>query len=513
MNWQEIFNQDFYPTPENVIVDMLKMSDIQNKIILEPSAGVGNIVDYLQKSGAKEVIACEINDKFRSILANKCEVVEGDFLQLTREKISHVNMIVMNPPFSKGTEHILHAWEIAPDGCEIISLCNSNSLDSYYSKNEKLCELITEYGSRESLGKAFSNAERKTEVYVSCVRLYKPKANNIEFEDYFTDEADEPEYAANGLISYNFVRDCVNRYVAAVQRFDSVMEAAKEINGLLDGIGSRSIRFGAMTKRSGYSEDYTNITRNQFKKQVQKDAWYWLFQKFNMDKYVTQQVKENINRFVELQQNVPFTMRNIYKMVELIFLNRENFFKQALCEAFDKICSYSSENSTAGEKWKTNSNYMVNRRFIIPNICEYNSWRPGKVNISFGGMIDDVLKALCNLTGLNYDDFPKLYSISDSMCWGEWREWGYFDKIQSYDNNGKPVELLGDWHPGIFRIRCYKKGTMHVEFVDEDVWYKFNQEVAKTRGWNLPQKSNASKKADKKKQNQATCQAALDLVS
>lgn len=486
MNWQEIFNQDFYPTPESVIVDMLKMSDIQNKIILEPSAGVGNIVEYLKKNGAKEVIACEINDKFRSILANKCEVVEGDFLQLTREKISHVNMIVMNPPFSKGTEHILHAWEIAPDGCEIISLCNSNSLDSYYSKNEKLCELITEYGSRESLGKAFSNAERKTEVYVSCVRLYKPKANNIEFEDYFTDEADEPEYAANGLISYNFVRDCVNRYVAAVQRFDSVMEATIEINGLLDGIGSRSIRFGAMTKRSGYSEEYTSITRNQFKKQVQKDAWYWLFQKFNMDKYVTQQVKENINRFVELQQNVPFTMRNIYKMVELIFLNRENFFKQALCEAFDKICSYSSENSTAGEKWKTNSNYMINKKFIIPNSCSIR-WG-GYVSLHFYQM-EDVTKALCNLTGKNFDDIEKVYKLENRIVFGQWCEWGFF------------------------RVKCFRKGTAHFEFLDEDVWYRFNQEVAKARGWNLPQKSNETKKAERKKQNQATCQAALDLVS
>ena len=514
MDYQNIFNQDFYPTPENVIADMLKMSDIQGKIILEPSAGVGNIVDYLQKAGAKEVIACEINDKFRAVLSGKCEIVGDDFLSLAKERISHIDMIVMNPPFSMAKDHILHAWEIAPDGCEIISLCNSGTLGCgmSYSKNQKICELVEEFGSSERLGEAFTSAERKTNVDVSCIRLYKPKKDEFEFDDYFTDEADEPEYAGNGLISYNFVRDCVNRYVAAVQRFDSVMEAANEINGLLDGIGSRTIRFGAMSGNYG-SEKWTNITRNQFKKQAQKDAWHWLFNKFNMDKYVTQQVRDNINKFVELQQNVKFTMRNIYKMVELIYLNRENFFKQALCEAFDKICSFSSENSTAGEKWKTNSNYMVNRRFIIPNMCNYYNWRPGEVNISYSGMMDDVLKALCNLTGLNYDDFPKLYSIDDSMRWGEWYDWGYFDKKQSYDNSGKPVELVGDWHPGIFRIRCYKKGTMHVEFVDEDVWYKFNQEVAKIRGWNLPQKSNASKKAERKSKNQDCNQVALDLVS
>ena len=41
MDYQNIFNQDFYPTPENVIVEMLKVSDVKDKIILEPSAGTG----------------------------------------------------------------------------------------------------------------------------------------------------------------------------------------------------------------------------------------------------------------------------------------------------------------------------------------------------------------------------------------------------------------------------------------------------------------------------------------
>ena len=45
---------------------------------------------------------------------------------------------------------------------------------------------------------------------------------------------------------------------------------------------------------------------------------------------------------------------------------------QVLVEAFDLICSFSADNSTAGETWKTNTNYMVNRKFIIPNVCDYD---------------------------------------------------------------------------------------------------------------------------------------------
>jgi hypothetical protein len=35
---------------------------------------------------------------------------------------------------------------------------------------------------------------------------------------------------------------------------------------------------------------------------------------------------------------------------------------------------------------------------------------------------------------------------------------------------------------------------MHFEFLDEDVWYKFNCEVAKQRGWALPKKTVSRQK-------------------
>ena len=52
-------NADFYPTPDEVIEKMLMNVDIIGKTVLEPSAGKGNIVDWLKDHGAKEVIACE----------------------------------------------------------------------------------------------------------------------------------------------------------------------------------------------------------------------------------------------------------------------------------------------------------------------------------------------------------------------------------------------------------------------------------------------------------------------
>lgn len=50
-----LFNRDFYPTPENVIEQMMQFSDVSGKVVLGPSAGSGNIVDWCKKMGAKQM--------------------------------------------------------------------------------------------------------------------------------------------------------------------------------------------------------------------------------------------------------------------------------------------------------------------------------------------------------------------------------------------------------------------------------------------------------------------------
>ena len=283
-----MFDRDFYPTPIEVIQQMLSTSEINEKIILEPSAGSGNIVDYLKENGAKEVIACELNDKLRLIVEDKCRIIANDFLTVTPDMVSHIDMIVMNPPFSCEEDHILHAYEIAPQGCEIISLCNSSVMRGWNVKKEKIKELVELYGSDEYLGNVFSSAERKTDVSVSVIRLYKPKTGEREFEDYFFDDAeDEHEQQGNGIITYDFVRDCVNRYTQAVKMFDTVMDSANHINSLVSVFDKYCIKFGA-TLRNG--DVCTNIKRESFKKELQKKAWRYVFDNMKVEKYLTASV-------------------------------------------------------------------------------------------------------------------------------------------------------------------------------------------------------------------------------
>ena len=469
-------NPDFYPTPNEVIEQMMLVEDYVGKTVLEPSAGSGNIVKWLKLNGSCNVVACENDLTLRKLLNNVCPLVGDDFLKLTADQVSYVDLIVMNPPFSHGAEHIMHAWEIAPSGCTIIALCNSTNVNATcYREYRKLQEVVNLYGCSEFLGDVFSTSERKTNVNVSLVKLYKQADGEDEFSGYFFSQEDEDAVNQNtkeGLMPYNVVRDLVNRYISAVKLFDSVMEVSNQINEIAKVEKfSLPIYFTAVN-----AEDRsTTITRAQYKKELQKYYWRVILRKLNMEKFATSKLHQQINRFVEKQSNVPFTMKNVYSVLNMVIQTTGQRMRTALSEAFDLICSLSAENSTAGETWKTNANYMVNRKFIVSWITEYDTrWPNPFVKLRIGGnkdKIEDICKALCFLTGTDYNNMESLSSFvgENQLAWGGWFDWGFF------------------------RCRAYKKGTMHFEFKDEKVWMMFNQEVAKERGWSLPKKQTKNK--------------------
>lgn len=489
-------NPDFYPTPAAVIDRMLMDDSPAGLVVLEPSAGSGNIVRKLNEAGAAEVLACELDENLRRVLSReKCRLIASDFMTVQAEQVSHVNMIVMNPPFSQGVRHIQHAYDIAPAGCCIVALCNSSNLESsYYSHYREFAKLVKMHGYSEDLGEVFAeDAERRTRCRVSLVKLWKEGQGTEEFNGYFSaiEESDNGNGETAGLMQYNFLREIVNRYIEAVKMFDEVQAMTERINraatftdytvetdektgeqkAVKHEYGSIPVSFEAVTyNRERGRAEAAKIDHLTYKRELQKYYWRIIFKKMNMEKYATRELREQINRFIEQRQNVPFTMSNIYRVIETVVKTNGQRMTRALCEAFDTICSLSAENSTAGETWKTNSNYMVNRRFIKPYVCEgYHSYSRESwptVNLGYSRNtedIEDVVKALCYLTGENYDEMPKLWEVVNEQRpdWGTWFEWGFF------------------------RCRGYKKGTMHFEFIDENVWARFNQEVAKAKGWKI----------------------------
>lgn len=504
-----MFNSDFYPTPDYVL-DALGI-DCHDKIVLEPSAGKGNIIDWLFQNGASGVMACETNKDLAAICRSKAtRFIREDFLQVVPEEISHVDMIVMNPPFSAGVKHLLHAWEISPGGCEIFCLLNSSNLENDYShERRQLNRIIESNGSSQELGSVFVDAERTTNVEVSLIKLYKPASGQTEFAGFFMEEDEEQENTTSGIMKYDAVKEIVQRYVNSIKKYDQFESLQSEINILCDPFGMKMENFRG-------ERDREINTREEFKKEVQKRAWKHIFKKLELDKYVTSGVSKEINNFVEKQTNVPFTMKNIYRMLEIIVGTRENTFNKSLEEAIDHFTMHTKDNRYHVEGWVTNSGYMLNRKFIVGYVLEREingGWLNQRWSSRSDG-VDDLIKVMCSITGTNYYEIPNLrdFCRQVKMQPGVWYDWQmsepkafekYLEKVwkrmgqpgdreefvREYSNNKYYIEeFKKEPIKCFFQIKGFLKGTLHMKFKNVSDWEAVNRKYAQIKGQVIPEK-------------------------
>lgn len=130
----EQVSYQYYPTPEGLsalVNDLAEVDDHHS--VLEPSAGMGNLVDGLYD---KARITCvEISKQHCLVLKEKGfgDVIEGDFL--AQENLGLFDRVLLNPPFSEGRAeaHLIKAFEHVKAGGVLVavlpgSMHNKNGL-------------------------------------------------------------------------------------------------------------------------------------------------------------------------------------------------------------------------------------------------------------------------------------------------------------------------------------------------------------------------------------------------
>lgn len=137
-------------TPCELAEKLVDLADVsENHLILEPSAGGGNILVFLP---GQNVHYCEIQPELVEFLknneqTNNCKFVGSDFLEYNPGPI--YDRIIANPPFSKNQDinHVSHMIDCCKEGGKIVSIMSPSLTfkQNKYSKSlfEKLDDCVS----------------------------------------------------------------------------------------------------------------------------------------------------------------------------------------------------------------------------------------------------------------------------------------------------------------------------------------------------------------------------------
>lgn len=487
-----MFDKEFYPTPIEVIKKMVEpIKDLNKRFILEPSAGKGDILDYItgkrniEYSGRtfdvggvekKRVYCIEQNEELVYILQEKgYKVLGNDFLNYSTQYC--IDLILMNPPFSNGDEHLLHAWNTL-DGGDIVCLLNAETINNPYTKTRKLlAKIIEDNGSVEMLGDCFRTAERKTGVNVALVRLHKNSSGEFDFnftpnEKESIEDFTEEISSGNQMALNDKLGSYIRMYEKSKEAFVKYIKAKSELEfyaaELMGKVGFESTLKNA---ESVQSKDKREIY-NTFVDELKVRSWDQILQKVGIERYMTNNVRNNFNKFKTMQGATDLTRANVMQFVNFICSASGQILNQAVVDVFDIFTKYHKENRCYEEGWKTNSSWKVNKKVILPNFID-SSWGTYYTkNSARWQEYSDIDRAMCYLTGKNYDDFTT--QVSGNYTTRE-NERKY--KMESLQHAVSCVKVgdSGVYESEFFKFRCYKKGTLHIWFKDEALWAKFNQ--------------------------------------
>ncbi len=563
-----MFSEEFYPTPIGIVKKMiypyLEKYDRHDKrfmskvTILEPSAGSGNILDGITedsipygnhnrrpedvgkqyKDDGVELKGCNVyciekDKELQHILRGKgYKVIAEDFLTYSSDYI--FDLILMNPPFSNGDEHLLKAWEILEEG-DIVCLLNSETLKNVCTKRrELLARIVSEFGTVEELGPVFSKSERKTDVNVSLVRLKKiatKKSLDFEFQEinkekkFRIDESNIHNAPAlkdvigNMIIQYDKVRETFIDFLKIheqIRHYGDPLIA--KIRSYYNNRVSPKADMMDLAKTSVEEGKNKTSAYNIFCDKVKSEMWDTVFDNLNtissanLEKLMTSSVQKNWDAFMKQQGCMDFTRENVWSVIEMIFENKDAILERCITDVFDIFTSYYKENRYHVEGWKTNDRFKVNRKIILPHWLKM-SWEKPADRMRFGASYQmsyshmreyhDIDKALCYITGLQTNRITLLYDALEN----------------SFKQQGKIYKgpHRAECESEFFNIKYFMKATVHLEFKDEKLWDEFNMRACAGKNWLPEAEKNAWQEAKKSKEGKTRQmredQLLIDLVA
>lgn len=462
--------KNFYPTPYEVISDMLDRVDFRNvNSVLEPSAGKGAIVKAIVERGYGVAIdTIEQVGEFQTILKSLknakgvyIPVVASDFL--TFQTLKRYDLIIMNPPFDNGEKHLLKAIELMQAGGKIICLLNSETLNNAYSNTRKdLLSKLQEYNAEIiDLGQAFKYAERKTDVNISMVDITIPKKEHKSFIFENLKQAEEMQskvFECKDVVISEPIQNLIEHYKNEVVAGMKLIDECNAFNSFLN------------EKDAILSLNITDV--NEYIERTRLKYWRKLLDTPKFTEKMTQTMRADFNKNLQDARYIEFNYSNIYQLAINSIKGAETSIKQELIELFDKITfkhNYSSYSNKIHlyNGWKTNKAYKVDKKFILPCFYayQYNTIDNNKRNIA--ELVHSVEQALAWLD----------YNMNNAMGWND---------VYNLIENRVKAEEYKKIETNYLIIDLHKKGTVHFIIKDEMILKRFNLLASQHKNWLPP---------------------------
>ena len=520
---------EFYPTPPGLIAKMLEtVIRERNKTILEPSAGKGDILDFISlykqnesgcgykwlieqlkesnyddipqmllqetvkdfKNGkrAREVInaeCIEIDSNLCAILKDKgYRVYNDDFLLYDDDK--HYDLIIMNPPFSNGDEHLLKAISIAEKtGSKIICLLNAETVKNPYSNKRKLlASKLEKYGAEiEYMQNAFSDAERETDVEVAIVRADVPtpfKENSRIWEELETNdiEINEPEFSGEIVSANEPLKMAVKLYKKELEAGKRLIEEYLSLKPYLTSSFENEdtpsyMRGCLLTLSSGKN----GLDWNEYLYSLRYKYWHQLLHNPKFMQNLTSNLREEYYSMISEFANRDFSLKNIYAVKMDIISRTAKGIEEKIVDMFEQL-SYKNSMDAAGNVhyfngWKSNSAFKINQKVVVPycncwdGICKkFDFWHYGYGSNVFR-ILDDIEKCLAFLQ-IGESELDYAVDLSGHL------------KVCQERQETRKLQFR------FFDVDIFKKGTMHIKFRDEELLKRFNIYGCQHKGWLPP---------------------------
>lgn len=529
MNFKEL-PDEFYPTPPELAAKMVNCKFLKSEIktILEPSAGKGDLIDFLLltieylknrdycryiykndlsmpyetviegvinefvlpdfKKGKRATLYHGITDCVESD-STLCAILRGkeyrvcndDFLLYDDDK--HFDLILMNPPFSNGDEHLLRAISIAEKtGSKIICLLNAETIRNPYSNKRKLLvNTLEKYNAEiEYVQDAFKNAERKTGVEVAIIRVeipapFKEKSQIWEELERSNIKIDEPEFSNEIVSADDPLRMAVKLYKQELQAGKKLIEEYLALKPHLTlTFENEETPLYAKGCLLTLSSGKNRLDWNEYLYSLRYKYWYQLLHNPAFMKNLTSNLREEYYSMISEFANKDFSLKNIYA-VKMDIINRTaRGIEDKIVAMFEEL-SYKNSMEAAGNVhyfngWKSNSAFKINKKVVIPYVAAY-SW--GRIDFyhysdrNVYKILDDLEKCLAFL---QIGDSEYIYDIDLNNQLKVYQEQQITKKMQFK----------------FFEVDVFKKGTMHIKFRDLELLKRFNIYGCQHKGWLPP---------------------------